>query len=80
MVGYPVVLNGDHADYEMANAGVRLKERGDWPLPSFDARDWAEAFHARFPEVDEELMVGWFASALMRGFDEHASRYPEGGP
>ena len=41
-----------------------------WPLPSFDARDWASAFCATFPGQDEELMIGWFANALMRGFDE----------
>lgn len=50
------------------------KERSDWPSPSFDARDWAEAFCKRNPAVDEETMLGWFANALMRGFDEHASR------
>lgn len=51
---------------------------------SFDARDWAEAFCRRFkivswgPETDdsdpEGLMVGWFANAIMRGWDEHARR------
>lgn len=52
------------------------------PLGSFDARVWAKEFmrcnnglsgpfvssHVR---VDEETMVGWFANALMRGYDEH---------
>jgi hypothetical protein len=45
-----------------------------WPLPSFDARDWAEAFCAQFPEVEEGMMVTWFANALMRGFDEARMR------
>ena len=46
---------------------------------SFDARDWAKEFMrcnhqvAGNPmvAVDEETMVGWFANALMRGYDEH---------
>lgn len=57
-----------------------------WPLPSFDARDWAKAFvkiaaTVGYPDMDEEWMVTWFANALMRGFDEHARRSPaEGRP
>jgi hypothetical protein len=50
----------------------------NWPIQSFDALDWAQSFMARFgerpDEVDEALMVSWFAAALMRGFDEHAWR------
>jgi len=37
---------------------------------SFDARDWAKAFCERFPQMDEGTMIGWFANALMRGFDQ----------
>lgn len=58
------------------------------PLGSFDARVWAKEFmrcnnglsgpfvssHVR---VDEETMVGWFANALMRGYDERRSREGE---
>lgn len=45
-------------------------------MNSFDARDWAKQFveHVkRIPSIatDEETMVSWFASALMRGYDEH---------
>lgn len=48
---------------------------------SFDARDWAAAFvqHVQAnPEIatDESTMLGWFANAIMRGYDEHARRYP----
>ena len=44
-------------------------------LKSFDARDWAKAFVAHVnanPSIptDEATMVGWFASALMCGYDE----------
>jgi hypothetical protein len=49
---------------------------------SFDARDWARAFMEQFGErmygIDEETMFGWFANAIMRGYDEHARRYPLG--
>lgn len=51
----------------------------NWPLPSFDAKDWAESFCATaaklgHPGIDEGWMIGWFANALMRGYDEHARR------
>ena len=51
-----------------------------WPLPSFDARDWAEAFckiaaDLGHPGIDEGWLTSWFANALMRGYDEHAMRH-----
>lgn len=68
----------------------KLAERANpvAPLDSFDARVWAKEFmrcnnglsgpfvssHVR---VDEETMVGWFANALMRGYDERRSREGE---
>lgn len=44
----------------------------------FDARKWAEAFVAtvrEHPEIptDEGTMTGWFANAIMAGYD-HAGR------
>jgi hypothetical protein len=68
------IHNGDHAQYEIDNANTPPKERSDWPSPSFDARDWAEAFCKINPAADEGTMLAWFANALMRGFDEHAAR------
>lgn len=65
-----IIHNGDHAEFEQEWADKDPKERSDWPLPSFDARDWAEAFCKVFPETDEETVVTWFACALMRGYDE----------
>lgn len=49
---------------------------------SFDARDWALAFVEavqKKPEIatDEGTMIGWFANALMRGWDERERRYRE---
>jgi hypothetical protein len=53
---------------------------------SFDARDWAKAFveHVRAnPSIatDQGTMLGWFANAIMRGYDEHdrRSRAPSAG-
>jgi hypothetical protein len=86
MTSYPIILNGDHAQFEAdwAKSGRPDNERPDWPLPSFDARDWAEAFckiatHLGYKDaegkpIDEGWMIVWFANALMRGNDEHASK------
>ncbi len=75
-MGYPIIMNGDHAEFETewAASGRPDHERPDWPLPSFDAQDWAKAFCKINPGVPEDVMIGWFANALMRGFDEHAKR------
>lgn len=48
-------------------------------MSSFDARDWAKEFVELVkvePKIatDEETMLTWFSAALMRGYDEHASR------
>lgn len=75
---YPVILCGDHADYERKHSNVADREKPFWPLPSFDARDWSRAFckiaRAQGHDLDEGLMTTWFANALMRGWDEHAAR------
>jgi hypothetical protein len=80
-MGYPVILGGDHAEFEAewAASGKPDSERPDWPLPSFDARDWAAAFckiatnlgykDAEGNPIDEGWMTSWFANALMRGYD-----------
>jgi hypothetical protein len=83
-------MNGDHAEFEKEHANTPPHERPDWPLLSFDARDWAAAFckianekfgfkDAAGNPLDEGWMVAWFAGALMRGFDEHAARQPRAG-
>lgn len=72
-----VILNGDHLEFEREWAGKDPKERPDWPLPSFDAHDWAESFMKiwgnRLGEINKDLMVCWFANALMAGYDRGAS-------
>jgi len=70
----PVILCGDQIEFEREHANTPPKERPDWPMPSFDADDWAEAFCKFNPSVDKGLMLTWFASALMRGFDEGWAR------
>lgn len=62
--------NGDHIEFELDNLNTNPKDRPDWPLPSFDARDWAEAFVERYPSVPLDEATAWFANALMRGYDE----------
>lgn len=80
--GYPMPLNGDHIEFERQHANTPLHERPDWPLPSFDARDWARAFLTAYERGSDDFlsegnMIGWFAAALMRGFDEaHARAQP----
>ena len=73
-MAYPIILNGDHAEFEREHANTKPEDRLDWPLPSFDARDWAKAFCKINPQIDEDIMLGWFANALMRGFDEARAR------
>lgn len=78
MAEMKIIHNGDHAEFEAEWAGKDPKTRPDWPLPSFDARDWAEAFckiaKAHGHDLDEGWITTWFANALMRGFDEYAAR------
>src|SRR5574341_733156 len=51
------------------------------PLHSFDAKVWADDFCAIAKtlghDLDKDWMLGWFANALMRGWDEHAKRNRE---
>jgi hypothetical protein len=69
-MSYPVILNGDHAEFEREHANTNPKDRPDWPLPSFKAEDWAEAFCKLHPEVSVDDALAWFANALMRGYDQ----------
>jgi hypothetical protein len=39
-----------------------------WPH-TMDAVVWAKEFCKRFPDMDEGLMVSWFANAIMAGYD-----------
>jgi hypothetical protein len=72
-----MIHNGDHAEFEIEHANTPKEQRPDWPMPSFDAMDWAQAFHKKHPTVDVDDALCWFAAALMRGLDEHASRHSQ---
>jgi hypothetical protein len=77
---YPIILNADHLEFELEHKDTPPQERLDWPLPSFDAKDWAEAFckiansfgfkDGEGKPIDEGWMTSWFANALMRGYDQ----------
>lgn len=64
------IHNGDHLQFEIDHANTPRELRPDWPLPSFDCKDWAAEFHKRHPSVSADDALPWFAAALMRGFDE----------
>jgi hypothetical protein len=53
---------------------MSTKSDPGYPYGEFDAREWAKEFQRvwgdRLNEVDEELMVGWFANAIMTGYDK----------
>jgi hypothetical protein len=40
-----------------------------YPYGEFNAGEWAAEFMRLFPDSDEELMIGWFANAIMTGYD-----------
>ena len=54
------------------------KQEGRFNPQSMDAKVWAKEFMRLWNEkfgsgqswIDEELMIGWFANAIMAGFDE----------
>lgn len=76
-MAYPMIMNCDHAN-------TNPEDRPDWPLPSFDASEWAAAYckianrmgykNSLGEPMDEAWMTTWFANALMRGHDEAVSR------
>lgn len=47
--------------------------RPSYPYGEFDASKWAADFMQRFGSrllsIDETLMIGWFANAIMTGYD-----------
>lgn len=49
------------------------------PLATMDAKVWAEEFMRLFgdkrQEIDEGLMIAWFANAIMRGYDEGVRKH-----
>jgi hypothetical protein len=41
---------------------------------NMDAAAWAAEFKRLFPDSDEGLMLGWFANAIMAGYDVAMNR------
>jgi len=53
-----------------------------WP-ETFDSYAWADAWLEACKTnpmlaYDREAMMGWFANAIMRGYDEHAAYFSKG--
>lgn len=48
-----------------------------WPR-TIDALIWAQEFNRRFDSPDLSTMHGWFANAIMAGYDEAARRAAKG--
>jgi hypothetical protein len=46
-------------------------------VQNFDARVWAAEFCRLNPGADYELMLSWFANAIMCGYDTHHFRSKE---
>lgn len=49
-------------------------------IGEFSAKVWAEEFVRMVKEkpelaTDEGTMIGWFANAIMAGYDKHANRF-----
>lgn len=53
-------------------------EKGEWPH-TMDAQVWAKEWISRFSvdqsiALDEGAMIGWFANAIMAGYDAACMR------
>jgi hypothetical protein len=62
----------------MTDSTVKTERPAGYPYGEFDASKWAEEFMRlfgdRLTDIDEGLMIGWFANAIMTGFDEAQRR------
>jgi hypothetical protein len=54
--------------YAAMEAGEFLSALGD------DAQKWAEAFCEQYPDMDREIMFGWFANAIEHSGDVRRGR------
>lgn len=88
MGSQPLNCNNDNTPHVFPS---QLRAHSEWPwFPDprvtalhgeFDAVKWAEGFQAIVVNggipIDEGLMIGWFANAIMAGHD-YARNHPEG--
>lgn len=66
-----IITINEHAHGDDSHEEIIIQRVDEnWFYHSFDARVWAHAFCEAHPEMDEQVMAGWFANALMRGYDE----------
>lgn len=70
-----ITLGGGIAMIHMGNDGKK------WP-ETFDAAAWADAWLLTLKEHpgiadDRQTMIGWFANAIMRGYDQKANEVRE---
>ena len=68
--------------YRIDEARKRAEAKDQTPLGSFDADVWVDAWMEAIdknPQIpfDRQTMTGWFANALMRGFDEWKMHNPD---
>jgi hypothetical protein len=57
--------------YSAMSAGDMLHAVGD------DAAKWAAAFAEQHPQIDKDVMIGWFANAIENTWDIRCSRLRE---
>lgn len=81
----PVYMTTGTMDQDTPQDDVNLIAEGESPEPwetqkklhsTSDAKTWAEEF-VKIHGGDEGLMLGWFANAIMKGFDDAQNRSEE---
>lgn len=73
---------GSQPEQRTCNLGLPWVPEDFDPFKSFDAQLWAASFLNTLREhpeiiIDHDLMVSWFANALMRGYEERTWQTPE---
>jgi hypothetical protein len=81
IIDWPESVRRSALPVDTSEAVRHLTRPADDFYKSFDARVWAKAWLdivKEHPEVptDEGTMIGWFANALMRGYDEYHWTHP----
>lgn len=65
---------------QQENPGMEERIEQAYLVDSFSAQDWAKAFienAKQNPDMpfDEGAMIGWFANAIMTGYDNARAKY-----
>jgi len=56
------------------NQVVPVEPTEEFDFRTMDAQQWANAFCKQFPGPDPDLMIAWFANAIMAGYDTAQQR------